>query len=78
MLLKKFVWYYPCFYQAIHPLLYSEIYVAVKFIVVRIIFVNYLLGNEVDCSFIIIFFIHWVIKVEVLNIYNELFVIWGG
>ena len=65
-------------YEATHPSLESDIYVAVKFLAVQVILVNYLLGNEVDCYFVIFLFLCWIFQMEVLNIYNEVFGIWGG
>ena len=44
--LEIFMCYDPDLYQAIHSFFDSDVYVAVVFLVVRVIFIYYLLGNE--------------------------------
>ena len=46
-------------------------------LVVQVILVYDLLGNEFDCYPVIFGPIHWIIQVEVLDIYNKVFYVWG-
>ena len=55
--------YYAYLYEATHPFLDSDIFVAVNFCAVQVILVNDLLGNEVDCYFVIFLFIHRIVQV---------------
>ena len=46
-------------------------------LVVQVILVYDLLGNEFDCYPVIFGPIHWIIQVEVLEIYYKVFSVWG-
>ena len=51
--LQCFILYYPYLYQSINPLFGSDMYIAVNFVVVQVIIVQYLLGDKFDCYFVI-------------------------
>ena len=70
--------YDTCLYKAIHYPLDSDIYIAVSLLVVQVILLNYLFGNTVDCYFVIFVFLHWIVQVEVLGIYDNEFLVWCG
>ena len=44
----------------------------------QVIFVYELLGNEFELYIVIFVLLHWIVKLEVPYIYNDLFTIWCG
>ena len=70
--------YDPCFHQGINSLLYSYIYLAINFLVFKVIIFYNCLGNELDFHIVILGILHWIFQVEVPDIYNKLFSVWGG
>ena len=73
MFLERFMRYYPCFRQATHSLFDSDINLSIALLVVRFIFVYDLLGNDFDFYLVIFSLLHWIVQVEVLDIYNKVF-----
>ena len=78
MLLERSEIYVPFLHQAIHSLFYSDVYVFIDLLGFKIILVYDFLENKFDCYIVIFIFLHWIVQIEVLGIYNKLFSIWGG
>ena len=60
--------YDPCLHRVIYSVFDSDIYVSIYLLVVKVIFVYDLLGNEFDYYFVIFSLLRWIIQVEVLDI----------
>ena len=56
--LECFMIHDPCLYHEIHTFLKSVIYIAVNFLVVQVILINYHLGSKVDCYLVIFVILH--------------------
>ena len=68
----------PRLHQTIHSLLDYDIDVSVEFLVEWVIFVDDLSGDYLESYTEIFCFLHWIVQMEVLEIYNEIFPIWCG
>ena len=75
--LERFVFYDTLLHQLTHYSFVSDVYVYIVLIVVQVLLVCYLLGNEFDCYSVIFALISWIVRVEVLDIYYKIFAIWG-
>ena len=78
MLLERFVRYNTCLHQAIHYLFNSDLYVSISLLVVKVMLVYYLLGEYFGCYLVIFGLLHWIVQLEVLDIYHKICSIWVG
>ena len=51
--------------------------VHIALIIVQVILVYDLLGNDFYCYLVIFGLINWIVQVEVLKIFNEVLFVWG-
>ena len=63
----------PCLHQAIYYLFESDVYVSIALLVVQVILVYALLGNDFDFYLLLFVLLHFIVQLEVLDIYNKLF-----
>ena len=67
-----------------HALLYlllpihTYLFIRVKFLVVKVIPVHYILEDRFYCYFFILVLLNWIVQVEILGIDDEVFGVWGG
>ena len=68
--------YDSCLKQAINSFFDSGIYVCIDLLVDNVIFIFDLLGDGFERYLVIFDLIRWIVQVEVIDIYNEVFSIW--
>ena len=68
--------YNPCLHQAIHYFFDSDIYASIDLLVDQVIFLYDLLGDEFECYPLIFGLLYWIVHVEVIDIYNKVFLVW--
>ena len=63
--------------QDIHTLSHLDVYVTVYLFGSEVIFVDYLLGDDIYGYFVELLLVHWIVEVEVLDVQYKVFCVRG-